>query len=403
MPSGEADHQAISRRVAAISESATLALDRRVKELRAAGSDVISFAAGEPDFDTPQVVVEAAARACRDPRLHHYTPAAGLPELRQAVALQTGRRDGVELGPEQVLITNGTKQAVSHAFTLLLDPGDEVLVPSPYWVSFPEAIALAGGRAVAVPTTEATGFRVSPDDLDRHLTPRTKALLFVSPSNPTGSVYRREQMLAIGRWALDHGLWVVCDEIYDHFTYDGADFNSLPAVVPELQPRALRLNGVAKAYSMTGWRVGWLVGPRSTVEAAANLQSHVCGNISNISQLAALAALEHGRPALEEMRAAFIRRRLAMLDLMDQLPGFECPAPEGAFYLFPSVRGVLGRELGGQRVETSAELAAVLLEEARIAVVPGEAFGAPGYVRFSYALADQDLAEGMARLLRLLG
>ncbi len=403
MPSGEADHQAISRRVAAISESATLALDRRVKELRAAGSDVISFAAGDPDFDTPQVVVEAAARACRDPRLHHYTPAAGLPELRQAVALQTGRRDGVELGPEQVLITNGTKQAVAHAFTLLLDPGDEVLVPSPYWVSFPEAIALAGGRAVAVPTTEATGFRVSPDDLDRHLTPRTKALLFVSPSNPTGSVYRREQMLAIGRWALDHGLWVVCDEIYDHFTYDGADFNSLPAVVPELQPRALRLNGVAKAYSMTGWRVGWLVGPRSTVEAAANLQSHVCGNISNISQLAALAALEHGRPALEEMRAAFIRRRLAMLDLMDQLPGFECPAPEGAFYLFPSVRGVLGRELGGQRVETSAELAAVLLEEARIAVVPGEAFGAPGYVRFSYALADQDLAEGMARLLRLLG
>ncbi len=403
MPSGEADHQAISRRVAAISESATLALDRRVKELRAAGSDVISFAAGEPDFDTPQVVVEAAARACHDPRLHHYTPAAGLPELRQAVARQTGRRDGLDLFPEQVLITNGTKQAVAHAFTVLLDPGDEVLVPSPYWVTFPEAIALAGGRAVPVPTTEATGFRVSPGDLDQHLTPRTKALLFVSPSNPTGSVYRREQMLAIGRWALDHGLWVVCDEIYDHFTYDGAEFNSLPAVVPELAGRALRLNGVAKAYSMTGWRVGWMVGPRSTVEAAANLQSHVCGNISNISQLAALAALEHGAPALEEMRAAFARRRSAMLAYMDRVPGFECPAPEGAFYLFPSVRGALGREIGGHRVDTSAELAAVLLEEARVAVVPGEAFGAPGYVRFSYALADQDLAEGMARLLRLLG
>ena len=403
MPSGEADHQAISRRVAAISESATLALDRRVKELRAAGNDVISFAAGEPDFDTPQVVVEAAARACRDPRLHHYTPAAGLPELREAVASEIGRRDGLEVLPEQVLITNGTKQAVAHAFTLLLDPGDEVLVPSPYWVSFPEAIALAGGRPVPIPTTEATGFRVTPDDLDRHLTPRTKALLFVSPSNPTGSVYRREQMLAIGRWAADHGVWVVCDEIYDHFTYDRAEFNSLPVVVPELQSRALRLNGVAKAYSMTGWRVGWLVGPRSTVEAAANLQSHVCGNISNISQLAALAALEKAGPAVEEMRAAFARRRMAMLEYMDRVPGFECPAPEGAFYLFPSVRGALGRAIGGQKVETSAELAAVLLEQARIAVVPGEAFGAPGHVRFSYALADQDLAEGMARLLSLLG
>ncbi len=403
MPSGEADHQAISRRVAAISESATLALDRRVKELRAAGNDVISFAAGEPDFDTPQVVVEAAARACRDPRLHHYTPAAGLPELREAVAFQTGRRDGLEVLPEQVLITSGTKQAVAHAFTLLLDPGDEVLVPSPYWVSFPEAIALAGGRPVPVPTTEATGFRVKPEDLDRHLTPRTKALLFVSPSNPTGSVYGKEEMQAIGRWAVDHGVWVVCDEIYDHFTYDRAEFNSLPVVVPELQPRSLRLNGVAKAYAMTGWRVGWLVGPRTTVEAAANLQSHVCGNISNISQLAALAALEQATPALQEMRAAFARRRLAMLEYMDRVPGFECPAPEGAFYLFPSVGGVLGREIGGQRVRTSAELAAVLLEQARIAVVPGEAFGAPGHVRFSYALADQDLAEGMARLLRLLG
>ena len=403
MPSGETDHQAISRRAAAISESATLALDRRVKELRAAGSDVISFAAGEPDFATPLVVVEAAARACRDPRWHHYTPAAGLPELRQAVASHTGRRDGLELVPEQVLITNGTKQAVAHAFTLLLDPGDEVLVPSPYWVSFPEAIALAGGRAVPVPTSEATGFRVTPEDLDRHLTPRTKALLFVSPSNPTGSVYRREQMLAIGRWAVDHELWVVCDEIYDQFTYDGAEFNSLPAVVPELQSRALLLNGVAKAYSMTGWRVGWLVGPRTTVEAAANLQSHVCGNISNISQVAALAALEEGASAAAEMRTAFARRRSAMLEYMDRAPGFECPAPEGAFYLFPSVRGALGRMIGGQIVETSAQLAAVLLEQARIAVVPGEAFNAPGYLRFSYALADQDLAEGMARLLRLLG
>jgi aspartate aminotransferase len=403
VPSGETDHQAISRRAAAISESATLALDRRVKELRAAGSDVISFAAGEPDFDTPQVVVEAAVRACRNPRWHHYTPAAGLPELRQAVASHTGRRDGVDFGPEQVFITNGTKQAVAHAFTLLLDPGDEVLVPSPYWVSFPEAIALAGGRAVPVPTTEATGFRVTPEDLDRHLTRRTKALLFVSPSNPTGSVYGKEQMLAVGRWAADHGLWVVCDEIYDNFTYDGAEFNSLPALVPELEPRALRLNGVAKAYSMTGWRVGWLVGPRNTVEAAANLQSHVCGNISNVSQMAALAALEQGASAVEEMRAAFARRRSAMLEYMDQVPGFECPAPQGAFYLFPSVRGALGREIGGQRVETSAHLAAVLLEQARIAVVPGEAFDSPGYVRFSYALADQDLAEGMARLLRLLG
>ncbi len=402
MPGRGPANLGISTRVAAISESATISLDRRVKELRAKGENLISFAAGEPDFPTPEVVVEAAMRACRDPRAHHYTAPAGLSELRQAVAMKTRRDSGLDVGPEQVQITNGTKQAVAHAFTLLLDPGDEVLIPAPYWVTFPEAVALAGGRAVPVPTSEANGFRVTVEELERHRSPRTKVLLFVSPSNPTGTVYRREQMEAIGRWAAEQGLWVVCDEIYDHFTYDGAEFNSLPALVPELQPRALCLNGVAKSYSMTGWRVGWLVGPPEVAEAAANLQSHVAGNISNVSQLAALAALEAGLGPVLEMRSAFASRRRAMLQQMERVPGFECPAPDGAFYLFPSVDGVMGRQVAGQTVTSSAQLATILLEEAQIAVVPGEAFGAPGHLRFSYALGDADLEEGMDRLLRLL-
>ena len=379
-----------------------MAIDRRAKELKARGERVISFGAGEPDFPSAEAAVEAAIRACRDPRAHHYTPAAGLPELREAIAAKTRRDSGVQVGPENVLVTSGTKQAVAHAFTLLLDPGDEVLIPAPYWVTFPEAVALAGGVPVIVPSGEATGFRVSVDDLERMVTPRTKALLFVSPSNPTGAVYGREQMEPIGRWAMDHGLWVVSDEIYDHFTYDGATFNSMPSVVPELVPRSLCLNGVAKAYAMTGWRVGWMVGDPEVVAAATNLQSHVCGNISNVSQFAAVAVLESGLGSVEVMRAAFAKRRAAMLEHLAMIPGFECPPPDGAFYVFPSVGGALGRVIAGHRVDTSAELAAVLLEESKVAVVPGEAFGAPGHIRLSYALADEELEEGMDRLRRLL-
>ncbi len=392
----------ISHRVGAVAESATLAMDRRARELSAAGENIISFAAGEPDFPTPPEVVEAAIEACRDPRMHHYTPTSGLPELREAIAETSQLHSGTEIAATNVLVTSGTKQAVAHAFTTLLDPGDEVLITSPYWVTFPEAILLAGGVPVVVPADEARGFRVSVDDLERHLTPRTKALLFVSPSNPTGAVYPEARMEEIGKWAEERGLWVVSDEIYQHFTYGDVRFHSLPEVVPAIADQTIRFNGTSKSYAMTGWRVGWLIAPKPFVAAAGNLQSHVCGNISNVSQWAALAALRSGTASVERMREAFAKRRGAILAGLERLPGFECPPPDGAFYVFPSVAGLLGRNIAGRRVDTSEQLAGLLLDEAKVAVVPGEAFGAPGHLRFSYALADDQLEEGMARIHRLL-
>ncbi len=392
----------ISHRVGAVAESATLAVDRRARELSAAGENIISFAAGEPDFPTPSEVVEAAIEACRDPRMHHYTPTSGLPELREAIAETSQLHSGTEIAATNVLVTSGTKQAVAHAFTTLLDPGDEVLITSPYWVTFPEAILLAGGVPVVVPADEARGFRVSVDDLERHLTPRTKALLFVSPSNPTGAVYPEARMEEIGKWAEERGLWVVSDEIYQHFTYGDVRFHSLPEVVPAIADQTIRFNGTSKSYAMTGWRVGWLIAPKPFVAAAGNLQSHVCGNISNVSQWAALAALRSGTASVERMREAFAKRRGAILAGLERLPGFECPPPDGAFYVFPSVAGLLGRNIAGRRVDTSEQLAGLLLDEAKVAVVPGEAFGAPGHLRFSYALADDQLEEGMARIHRLL-
>lgn len=392
----------ISHRVGAVAESATLAMDRRARELSAAGENIISFAAGEPDFPTPSEVVEAAIEACRDPRMHHYTPTSGLPELREAIAETSQLHSGTEIAATNVLVTSGTKQAVAHAFTTLLDPGDEVLITSPYWVTFPEAILLAGGVPVVVPADEARGFRVSVDDLERHLTPRTKALLFVSPSNPTGAVYPEARMEEIGKWAEERGLWVVSDEIYQHFTYGDVRFHSLPEVVPAIADQTIRFNGTSKSYAMTGWRVGWLIAPKPFVAAAGNLQSHVCGNISNVSQWAALAALRSGTASVERMREAFAKRRGAILAGLERLPGFECPPPDGAFYVFPSVAGLLGRNIAGRRVDTSEQLAGLLLDEAKVAVVPGEAFGAPGHLRFSYALADDQLEEGMARIHRLL-
>ncbi|MGA9919751.1 MAG: pyridoxal phosphate-dependent aminotransferase [Candidatus Dormiibacterota bacterium] len=402
MPPATAPHLSISKRVSAIAESATLAMDRRARELSAGGENIISFAAGEPDFPSPREVVEAAVAACRDPRMHHYTPASGLPELREAVAASERARSGQEVSAANVLVTSGTKQAVAHAFATLLDPGDEVLITSPYWVTFPEAISLAGGVPVVVPSDEARGFRVSVDDLERHLTARTKALLFVSPSNPTGAVYPQDQVAQIGRWLLERGLWAVSDEIYQNFTYGDVSFHSLTGVTPALARQSIRFNGVSKSYAMTGWRVGWLVAPESFVVAASNLQSHVCGNISNVSQWAAVAALRSGSGSVERMRQAFARRRQMILSALDGIPGLECPPPDGAFYVFPSVTGVLGRQIVGRRVDTSEQLASLLLDEAKVAVVPGEAFGAPGYVRFSYALADDLLEEGMARIQRLL-
>jgi len=395
--------QRISARVAAIAESATLAVDAKAKALKAAGEDVIGFGAGEPDFPTPAHVVEAAVRACRVPRFHHYTPAGGLPELRAAVAAKTARDSGLDVSAAQVLVTNGGKHAIYQAFATLLDPGDEVLLTAPYWVTYPEAVALAGGVPVVVETTAATGFRASVEQLEAARTPRTKALVFVSPSNPTGAVYPGEEIAAIGRWAVEHGIWVVCDEIYEHLVYGDNRFHSMPVLVPELADRCVVVNGVAKSYAMTGWRVGWMIGPADVVRAATNLQSHLTSNVANASQAAAVAALEGDQGEVAVMRAAFDRRRRRIHELLAAVPGVECVEPQGAFYAFPSFAAVLGRPLRGHTPATTLELADVVLEEARVAFVPGEAFGAPGYARFSYALGEDDLVEGVTRIAKLLG
>ncbi|WP_433419896.1 pyridoxal phosphate-dependent aminotransferase [Microtetraspora malaysiensis] len=392
----------ISARISAISESATLAVDAKAKAMKAAGRPVIGFGAGEPDFPTPDYIVEAAIEACRNPRFHKYTPAGGLPELKQAIAEKTLRDSGFQVDASQVLVTNGGKQAVYEAFATLLDPGDEVLVIAPYWTTYPEAIKLAGGVQVDVVTDETTGYLASIEQLEEKLTERTKVLLFVSPSNPTGAVYSPAQVEEIGRWALDKGLWVVTDEIYEHLVYGGASFSSIATAVPELRERVVVLNGVAKTYAMTGWRVGWLIGPSDVVKAATNLQSHATSNVSNVGQAAALAAVSGDLSAVAMMREAFDRRRQTMVRMLNEIPGMVCPEPLGAFYAYPSVKALLGKELRGRRPASSAELAELILEEAEVALVPGEAFGTPGYFRLSYALGDDDLVEGVSRVAKLL-
>ena len=392
----------ISARIANIAESATLAVDTKAKALQAAGEPVIGFGAGEPDFPTPEHIVEAAVAACRDPKNHRYSPAGGLPELKEAIAAKTRRDSGLEVSAAQVVVTNGGKHAVYNAFAALLDPGDEVLVPAPFWTTYPEPIALAGGLPIFIPTDVASGFKVSIDQLEAATTDRTKVLLFVSPSNPSGAVYAPEQVEAIGRWAEERGLWVVTDEIYEHLTYDGHRHVSMPVVVPGLVDRCLVLNGVAKTYAMTGWRVGWMIGPKDVIAAATNLQSHQTSNVANVSQRAALAALEGGLDDIARMREAYDRRRKAMHSLLSGIEGVTCMVPEGAFYAFPSFEGVLGRTLRGRTVGDTLELSEVLLEEAKVAIVPGEAFGTPGYARLSFALGDDDLGEGIIRIADLL-
>ncbi|HEY0402896.1 MAG TPA: pyridoxal phosphate-dependent aminotransferase [Blastococcus sp.] len=393
----------ISRRIAAISESATLAVDAKAKALKAAGKPVIGFGAGEPDFATPDYIVEAAITACRQPAMHRYTPAGGLPALKEAIVAKTARDSGLQATAANILVTNGGKQAVYEAFATMLDPGDEVLVPAPYWTTYPEAIRLAGGVPVPVVADEQSGYLVSAAQLEAARTPRTKVLLFCSPSNPTGAVYPPEQVEEIGRWALDAGLWVLTDEIYEHLTYGGITAASMPVVVPELADRCVVVNGVAKTYAMTGWRVGWILGPADVVRAATNLQSHATSNVANVSQAAAVAALTGDLSAVATMREAFDRRRQTIVSMLREIPGIACPEPQGAFYVYPSVKGLLGRPIAGRTAETSAELAGLILEEAEVAVVPGEAFGTPGYVRMSYALGDDDLVEGVTRMQRLLG
>ncbi len=389
----------ISDRIAAIAESATLAVDAKAKALKAAGRPVIGFGAGEPDFPTPDYIVEAAVAACRDPKNHRYTPVAGLPELRAAVAAKTARDTGYDVDAAHVLITNGGKQAVYNAFAALLDPSDEVLLIAPYWTTYPEAIKLAGGVPVAVVADETTGYLASVEQLEAARTARTKLVLFVSPSNPTGAVYPREQVEAIGRWAASHDLWVVTDEIYEHLVYGSAENVSIAHTAGE---KVVVLNGVAKTYAMTGWRVGWLIGPSDVVKAAANLQSHATSNVNNVAQVAAIAAVSGDLSAVADMRAAFDRRRKLIVGLLSDIPGVICPEPKGAFYAYPQVRGLLGRPLRGRTVGSSAELANLILDEVEVAVVPGEAFGTPGYLRLSYALGDDDIAEGIGRIAKLV-
>jgi aspartate aminotransferase len=392
----------ISDRISAIAESATLAVDAKAKALKAAGRPVIGFGAGEPDFATPDYIVQAAVEAAKNPKYHRYTPVAGLPELRAAVAAKTLRDSGFAVEASQVLITNGGKQAVYNTFAALLDPGDEVLVIAPYWTTYPEAIKLAGGVTVQVDTDETTGYLASVEQLEAARTDRTKVLLFVSPSNPSGAVYPPEQVRAIGSWAAAHGLWVVTDEIYEHLVYGEHRHVSIAAQVPELADRVVVLNGVAKTYAMTGWRVGWLIGPSDVVTATANLQSHATSNVSNVSQVAALAAVSGDLSAVAQMRAAFDRRRRTIVEMLSAIDGVICPEPGGAFYAYPQVKGLLGRSLRGRTATTSAELADLILDEAEVAVVPGEAFGTPGYLRLSYALGDNDLVEGISRIQKLV-
>ncbi|MDN4610708.1 pyridoxal phosphate-dependent aminotransferase [Arthrobacter burdickii] len=393
----------ISRRIGSIAESATLAVDAKAKALKAAGRPVIGFGAGEPDFPTPDYIVEAAIAAARQPRFHRYSPAGGLPELKQAIAEKTLRDSGYAVDPASVLVTNGGKQAVYESFATLLDPGDEVLVPTPFWTTYPEAIRLAGGVPVEVFAGPEQGYLVTVDQLEAALTPRTKVLLFVSPSNPTGAVYGADAVREIGEWAAARGLWVVTDEIYEHLTYDGVPFTSIATAAPSLGDRVVILNGVAKTYAMTGWRVGWMVGPKDLVKAATNLQSHATSNVSNVPQMAALAAVSGPLTAVDEMKVAFDRRRRAMVAALNEIEGVECPTPHGAFYAYADVRPLLGRSFDGVTPATSAELAALILEKVEVAVVPGEAFGPSGYLRLSYALGDEDLATGVGRLQEFLG
>jgi len=392
----------ISARIAAIAESATLAVDAKAKALKAAGRPVIGFGAGEPDFPTPDYIVEAAAAATKVAANHRYSPTPGLPDLRDAIVAKTKRDSNYEITADQVLITNGGKQAVYQAFATIVDVGDEVLLPSPYWTTYPECIQLAGGKAVEVFADETQNYLVTVEQLEAARTPKTKALLFCSPSNPTGSVYSVEQVKAIGEWALKNNIWIIADEIYEHLLYDGATAPSMPVLVPGLADTTIILNGVAKTYAMTGWRVGWMIGPKDVIKAATNLQSHLTSNVSNVSQRAAIAAVTGDLAAVHKMGEAFDRRRKLIVSLLNEIPGFSCPTPTGAFYVYPSVKGVLGKTIRGKTPTTSAELATLILEEVEVAAVPGEAFGPSGYLRFSYALSDEDIVEGIGRIKKLV-
>jgi aspartate/methionine/tyrosine aminotransferase len=400
-----AQWQTLSNRINDVAESATLAVDSKAKAMKAGGVDVIGFGAGEPNFPTPDYVVEAASKACFDPRNHRYTPTAGLPPLREAIARKTMRDSGYPVEPNQVVVTNGGKQAVYEACQVLLNDGDEVIIPAPYWTTYPEAVKLAGGKPVEVFSGADRDFEPDIDALEAARTPRTKAIIVTSPSNPTGAVWSERTIRAIGEWAVRNHIWVLSDEIYEHLHYDGARTAYIGAVVPQVRGQLIVLNGVAKTYAMTGWRVGWLIAPAEVARAAAKLQGHLSSNVSDVSQQAALAAVSGSLDAVRMMRSAFDRRRAAIVSALNAIPGVQCPTPTGAFYAFANVEGLMNRPIGasGSVASSSAQLAALLLDEAHVAAVPGEAFGAPGYLRFSYALSDEQLAEGMRRFAAWVG
>ncbi len=392
----------LSQRVGAIAESATMAVDKKAKSLKAAGEPVIGFGAGEPDFPTPEHIVKAAVEACENPISHKYTPAGGLPALKEALVIKTERDSKWRPDPSQILITNGGKHAVYNSCAVLLNPGDEVILPAPYWTTYPESIALAGGKTVPVMTDISNEFRVTVEQLEAVKTNRTKALMFVSPSNPTGAVYPREEMEAIGKWCLENNVWVIADEIYEHLTYDGHEHHSIRSLIPELADTCLIVNGVAKTYAMTGWRVGWMLGPEDAIKAATNLQSHATSNVANVSQQAALAAVAGDLSAVQEMRSAFDRRRQTMTQMLKQIEGIKVIPPQGAFYAYPDLTAFLGKDINGEVAQTTSELAGIILDQAQVAIVPGEAFGTPGYARLSFALGDEDLKEGIERIADLL-
>ncbi|MEW6936101.1 pyridoxal phosphate-dependent aminotransferase [Trueperella pyogenes] len=390
----------VSQRLAALQPSATLAVDAKAKALKAAGKPVIGFGAGEPNFPTPPHIVAAAIEAAADPKNHKYTLAKGLPELRQAIADKTKADSGVVVDPDNIIVTNGGKQAVFQAFVSLIDDGDEVILPAPYWTTYPEAIALCGGVPVEVFASSDQDYKVTVEQLEGALTAKTKALLLCSPSNPTGSVYSASELRAIGRWALDNGVWVISDEIYEHLIYAG-DMAYILREVPELANQTIIVNGVAKTYAMTGWRVGWMHGPADVMKKVANFQSHITSNVNNVAQRAAIAALTGEQGVVADMKEAFDQRRRTLVSMLREINGFVVPEPTGAFYVFPNVQALLGKEINGRVAHSSAELAELILEEAEVAVVPGEAFGAPGYIRLGYALGDEDLVEGVKRLQQL--
>jgi aspartate/methionine/tyrosine aminotransferase len=392
----------VSVRVGSIAPSATLAVTNKAKELRAAGQPVIGFGAGEPDFSTPDYIVDAAVAACRNPASHKYSPAGGQPDLKAAIVAKTKRDSGFDADPAQVVVTNGGKHAVYNAIAAIVDPGDQVMIPTPYWTTYPEPVRLAGGEPVFVETSIHSGFKATVEVLEAARTPRTKALIFVSPSNPSGAVYSEEEIIEIGTWAAANDVWVLTDEIYEHLVYDDSTFHSMPTLVPDIADRCMILNGVAKTYAMTGWRVGWVIAPPDVAKSLNSLQSHQTSNVCNVAQAAARAAVEGDLSAVHEMRTHFDRRRITMWNSLNGIAGVTCLKPQGAFYAFPSFQGVLGRTIGGVEVRTTLELADVALEHANVAFVPGEAFGSPGYGRFSYAMSDDDLAEGLARLASLI-